>query len=281
MRRGRSAIRRAGAAEPPPGSRRTDRTRWRRRIRRTRGRSCRRGTEVAPRRRARGGTAARTRPGASGPSRADRSSCRAPPVVRRAERATPTSTRCRIRARSRRVRPRRGAPAGRPRARSSSRDRRCPLFARAGQFRRRPSRRGSPARGPRSCREPYAGSALAGLPDLFARPAGARETDPRKRVVTPSGARADRSSTSKPLGATDSPPWDVELDRESSPVEPVHPEVVRASAPRGRLLSIGYRSSRYELPRNASRPPGRRMRAASGIHAYGSHQIAAPNSEIA
>jgi len=36
-----------------------------------------------------------------------------------------------------------------------------------------------------------------------------------------------------------------------------------------------------ELTRNTSRPPGRSSRAASGIQAYGSHQMLAPYSEIA
>jgi tetratricopeptide (TPR) repeat protein len=71
----------------PRGSTRRGRTRSPPRTRSPRCRSSRRGTAAARRRRGSAGTGCRTRPGTSVPSRAARSSCRAPSVARRAARA--------------------------------------------------------------------------------------------------------------------------------------------------------------------------------------------------
>ena len=52
-------------------------------------------------------------------------------------------------------------------------------------------------------------------------------------------------------------------------------------SPVGELSSCTQSTINTEFPRNARRPPGRNTLAASGSHRYGSHQMAAPYSEIA
>jgi hypothetical protein len=62
----------------------------------------------------------------------------------------------------------------------------------------------------------------------------------------------------------------------------VQPEVVAEQAGAGDAVAVGraQRQQRAVLE-NTSSPPGRRRRAASGIHRYGSHQMLAPYSDSA
>ena len=74
----------------------------------------------------------------------------------------------------------------------------------------------------------------------------------------------------------------VELDRAVAPLERRMPNCGSASAsPEGSSSSCIVSRTSGVLVRNHSHPPGRRRRAASGIHASGSHHRLAPYSEIA
>src|SRR4029077_6066711 len=78
---------------------------------------------------------------------------------------------------------------------------------------------------------------------------------------------------------------DVELDAILvRPLEPMHPELA-AQQSLGGWSSVSKSGTQSMLstllPRAMSSPPLRRRRAVSGIHRYGSHQIAAPYSLIA
>ena len=110
----------------------------------------------------------------------------------------------------------------------------------------------------------------------------------RSGGVEPSGGRTSMSSSiSKPLRAQQRDELavrQVELDRVVvAPLEAVHAEVRAQQAVAGRLVRrVGHAEHvQRRVDEEHSRPPGRSSRAASGIHAYGSHQMLAPYSEIA
>ena len=116
-----------------------------------------------------------------------------------------------------------------------------------------------------------------------------RSGSPGYRCSGPlSGAcSSTRSTTSKPGPAQEPDPVavaEVELDRLGvGPLEAVHAEVRAAGAPAPAAAppAGAVRIASVPLTRKTSSPPGRRSRAASGTHAYGSAQIEAPYSETA